>query len=246
VSTNSLYIKGCWQISAPQEEKEKLFAHCSFEQFSDSSSADWFMSWKNNYWTLADRNKNKLQINFDAENGDYDRQVHRGKKETLAKAIGVVPQTMSIVDATAGLGQDAVFLATLGYHVHAFERHPLVYFLLHQAKQQTMRPELSGLKIYFGNLNNENLPHNTKAIYFDPMYPQKKKSALSRQEMQIFKKLVGEDLDSFETAQVLKTLSSRFVIKRPLKAPSLLPGPTHGFKGSTVRYDIYTQTRSTP
>ena len=77
-------------------------------------------------------------------------------------------------------------------------------------------------------------------IYYDPMYPSKKKSALPRKEMRIFKEIVGEDRDSdlfFNWA--IKTATDRVVIKRPLDAPFIGREPHASYKGKSTRYDMY-------
>jgi 16S rRNA (guanine1516-N2)-methyltransferase len=78
------------------------------------------------------------------------------------------------------------------------------------------------------------------ALYLDPMFPEKKKSALPRKEMQIFRSVVGSDSDSAELfAAAMKSGASRVVVKRPLKAEPLAAGVKHVFEGRTVRYDLY-------
>jgi len=72
------------------------------------------------------------------------------------------------------------------------------------------------------------------------MFPEKKKSALPRKEMRIFRKWVGEDLDALDLLQAaLRSSAERVVVKRPIKAPALQEGVIHSFEGKTVRYDLY-------
>jgi 16S rRNA (guanine1516-N2)-methyltransferase len=37
----------------------------------------------------------------------------------------------------------------------------------------------------------------------------------------------------------LRAAGDRVIVKRPLLAPPLMPGPRHSQKGKSVRYDIY-------
>ena len=78
-------------------------------------------------------------------------------------------------------------------------------------------------------------------IYFDPMFPEKTKSALPRQEMVFFKALVGTDEDGSEVLKATLKLKKikRVVVKRPLKAPVLGLKPTGEIKGKLIRFDIY-------
>jgi 16S rRNA (guanine1516-N2)-methyltransferase len=82
---------------------------------------------------------------------------------------------------------------------------------------------------------------NYTVIYIDPMFPEKKKSALPRKEMRIFRKWVGEDMDALELLQTALTSHvERVVVKRPMKSEPMGPGSIHSFEGQTVRYDLYT------
>ena len=79
-------------------------------------------------------------------------------------------------------------------------------------------------------------------IYLDPMYPEegRSKSALPKKEMQIFRRLLGDDHDTealFELA--LSASRTRVVVKRPLSAPALGGRATHSFEGKTARFDMY-------
>ena len=80
--------------------------------------------------------------------------------------------------------------------------------------------------------------------YYDPMFPQKKKSALPRQEMVLLQKLTDEDPDANDTVMKLTNSNStekffkRFVVKRPLNAETRVK-PSSQLKGKMIRYDIY-------
>ena len=61
----------------------------------------------------------------------YRRQKKEGKKQTLAKAMGLKPHYRPfILDATGGFGVDSCLLADLGCPVLILERHPLMAHLL--------------------------------------------------------------------------------------------------------------------
>lgn len=58
------------------------------------------------------------------------------KNEAIARAVGVSGNKRpSVLDATAGLGRDALVLAALGCEVTLQERHPIVAALLQHALQ---------------------------------------------------------------------------------------------------------------
>lgn len=194
-----------------------------------------------------------LKIDFLGDHINYSRKGHRGKSELIAKALGLGKGIRRVIDLTCGLAQDAFFIAQLGAEVRAFERSDELYNILSQSllEAQTQAPEredIQRLTIEHRNsidfLSSEefrNMDQSGLALYLDPMFPEKKKSALPRKEMQIFRSLVGDDLDSAELlSRALNTNCARVVVKRPLRAEDLGQGVIHRFTGTTVRYDLYT------
>lgn len=171
------------------------------------------------------------------------------KNEPLAKSLAIKGDGSSLViDATCGTGKDAVLLLKFGARVHAFERNPVVAALFFDALR---RAKLIGDK--FSELLNHRFCYSflsainfkleeEAAIYLDPMYPhpEKKKSALPRKEMQLFRLVVGDDLDAdhlFTWAN--NSIAKRVVVKRPLDAPLIHPSVTHQYIGKSTRYDLY-------
>jgi len=208
---------------------------------------------ENNGWTLQSKAGLKLQIDFDENKKDYQRQKI-SKSDLLARAVGLKKKPLRVLDLTAGLGIDAVHLARLGCEVFSLERNPVLFFLLSEAQKKSVRPEIE--KIRFHNEEAEvflkreasKKVQDFDVVYYDPMYPEKRKSALSRKEMQIFRALVGEDHDADRILQLCLSLEvKRLVVKRPLRADA----PTKeksiqmiSFSGTTVRYDVYLQGSS--
>lgn len=198
-------------------------------------------------WRLQDPDGRKLRIDFDEEGPDYHRRSLKGKQEIVSKALGLNKGRRKILDLSAGLGQDAVFLSQLGAEVTAIERHPWLHFLLQEARHRTRRPELQSLRFLVGDslewLAQQGFGSSFEAAYFDPMYPEKKKTALPRQEMVLFRGLVGDDEDAVKVLELALSVGvPRVVVKRPLKAEPLKDKPTHSFFGSTVRYDVYVRS----
>lgn len=210
------------------------------------AGADWSLERSDGVWTLRKAHPPlRLCIDFDASGPDYRRKALRGGAEILARALGGLSSHRRVLDLSAGLGQDAVFMAQMGFEVTALERHPLLAFLLSEARGRTTREDLAGLRFQRADaLDWLTRPPTTgqsfDVVYFDPMYPEKKKSALPRQEMRLFRELVGDDGDA---AQVLELARRgpwrRVVVKRPLKAEELATGVRNRFEGHSVRYDVY-------
>lgn len=183
---------------------------------------------------------------------DYRRRYGGGRKQPLAKAIGlkhgVIP---TVLDATAGLGRDAFILACLGCSVQMVERSPVVAALLHDGLQRAQQDAEIGsliterLQLIYYEAQHWllQLPETQQpdVIYLDPMYPHRQKSALVKKEMRIFRTIVGDDLDA---PALLKTALAcarrRVVVKRPKLAPTLDDTqPTFCIKSENTRFDVY-------
>lgn len=193
---------------------------------------------------VIDSENRKLKIDFNDPKSDHQRKILLGKNELIAKALGSQKGTKKILDLSAGMGVDAFFMARLGFDVTAVERNPLLYTLLSNARD-FLNEEMKS-RIQFLLNDSTHVSRDLKfleafdAIYFDPMYPHKTKSALPKQEMLVFRNLVGNDDDaSLVLKNILDSGVKRVVVKRPLKAEELAPGVVHRFKGKTVRYDLY-------
>ena len=79
------------------------------------------------------------------------------------------------------------------------------------------------------------------AVYLDPMFPHRDKSALVKKEMQVFRQVVGDDDDASQLLEAaLGCARYRVVVKRPRKAPAIAgPEPAARVEGKSSRYDIY-------
>lgn len=193
---------------------------------------------------VRDLEKRLLEIDFDRNHLDYERKGHRGKNELIAKALGVGKGAHRILDLSVGMGIDSVFLTQLGFSVVGVERSPVLYVLLKDAFAKTQKEYLKSYELYFADslefLKSQKGLIEVDSIYFDPMYPHKKKSALPKQEMVVFRDLVGHDADAgLVLREALTWPVKRVVVKRPMQAEPLLPGVRHSYEGKVVRYDTY-------
>lgn len=189
---------------------------------------------------------------------NYRRTKGGGKNQMLAKAIGLNKKAnLKVLDCTAGLGRDAFILASLGCTVQMIERVPEVSVILQDALDLA-RHSIGNMDVdftstinrlelierdslrYMSKLNTATLPD---VIYLDPMFPERKKSALVKKEMRVFHDLVGTDDDADELLKAaLQSGVKRVVVKRPRIAPALgVSGalPSHTLEGKSNRYDIY-------
>ncbi len=190
-------------------------------------------------------------VDFASDAMTYRRLHGGGTKEFIAKAVGVKKGTsLSVVDATAGLGRDACLLAHLGCNVIMIERSPVVAALLadglnrayhHPDINEWTRESLSlrhGIAIDIMSSWCEPKPD---VVYLDPMFPHRKKSAAVKKEMQLFQHLLGPDMDAdMMLLPAIQLASKRVVVKRPSTAP-YLDGkkPDSQIVSKKHRYDVY-------
>ncbi|NMT64181.1 class I SAM-dependent methyltransferase [Marinobacter orientalis] len=192
-----------------------------------------------------------VRAEFVTGKAGYRREHGGGTGQLIAKAVGLqkTRQPLHVLDATAGLGQDAFVLACLGCRVTLFERSPVVHALLSDglaraALNEQSAPLVSHMVLQPGN-SIDWLRRAGKGaadvIYLDPMFPHRDKSALVKKEMQVFRTVVGDDDDSPELlAAALGVATYRVVVKRPRRAePVSGPEPTTRIEGKSSRYDVY-------
>ncbi len=175
------------------------------------------------------------------------------KTEPLIKAISKLESESRIGDFTFGLGADSLAMAAKGFNVLAFERSPILFVFNSIALQRGPEkgfPFSAKIKYFFTDAKeacrtwkNQGVFEGFEApeiIYLDPMFVEKKKSALPGKEMQILKNLVGGDLDKDELfTMALDVCKNRVLYKRPLHAPQINDGPQHIFKGKSHKIEMY-------
>lgn len=165
--------------------------------------------------------------------------AHKSKKnELLYKAFNFKTDPHpTILDASCGTAKDALMLWFFGGKVQAFERNPVVFLLLSDA---LARSEVikENFHLHYGSATMSEI--KADLVYFDPMFPEKKKSALPNKEMQVFKVLVGSDEDQTSVAaKLLAKKAKRLVIKRPSDAGPILPNPSMNYESKLLRLDCY-------
>lgn len=175
-----------------------------------------------------------------------------GTGQLIAKAIGLkrTHDTLHILDATAGLGQDAFVLAGLGHQVTLLERSPVIHALLEDglaraAASDSTAAVVARMTLVLADsitwLEARAGQPVADVIYLDPMFPHRDKSALVKKEMQLFRPVVGDDPDAAALLEVaLDCARYRVVVKRSRRAPAI-EGPSPGLtlEGKSSRYDVY-------
>ncbi len=185
----------------------------------------------------------RLRVEFSAEELKRYRSGGSGPNP-LRRALG--PRGRHIVDATAGLGRDAVHLAALGYEVTAIERNAVVSTLACDGLARARAADLFAAdnpRWHTGDARRilPTLVPPPACVYLDPMFPPKrKKSAAVRKEMQLLRALTGDDGDFLELFNLARALTTdRVVVKRPIDAPPIAARRQAQYSGKLVRYDVY-------
>lgn len=164
------------------------------------------------------------------------------------KGSGNAGEAPMAVDATAGLGDDALLLAAAGFHVLLFERNPAIAALLLDALERAATDirlsEAVGRMELAGADSIAALPHlnpTPDVVLLDPMFPAKHGGARAKKKLQLLQRLEepcedeGALLDAAFAAHPRKV-----VVKRPLKGPHLAGRkPSYSLAGTTVRYDVH-------
>ncbi len=155
-------------------------------------------------------------------------------------------KTLTLIDATAGMGEDSLLLAAAGFHVKLFEYNPVIAVLLQDAlrrglEDEELAPIVSRMEFVPGD-SLEYLKNTAKmpdVVYLDPMFPARQKSGLIKKKFQLLQKLespCSEENDMLEAA--IKANPKRIVIKRPQKGPYLAgKKPSYSIGGKAIRYD---------
>lgn len=178
------------------------------------------------------------------------RKNQLGLNQEIAKAVGIKKDYKpKVLDTTAGLGRDSFMLASLGCEVVMLERNPVIFLLLQNGLNIALNNENTSEIIKKMRLINENSINflknkleNFDVIYIDPMFPKSKKSRLVKKDMQIFREIVGDDLDSVELLKLaLKQNVKRIVVKRMINSENIADiKPNFEIKGKITRFDVYT------
>lgn len=207
-----------------------------------------------------DKDENGLFLSCDGMTvrGDFASMARRISKANLErelivkaakiKGLGDNPRA---VDATAGLGEDAFLLAAAGFSVTMYERDEIIGALLEDALE---RARVLGGRLPAGfheaiarmELKREdsiaalkNLDYMPDVVLLDPMFPERKKSALVKKKLQLIQLLEApcDDEEALMEAAI-GAHPKRIIVKRPPKGPYLAGiKPSFSLTGKAIRID---------
>ena len=220
-------------------------------QLPFQSNADYLLLLTKDYLGLqkAGEKSLPLYIDFTSTQLNFRRKNSNMRSELLIKALGLKKNTNpTIVDATAGLARDSFMIASFGFAIQLLERSPIIHALVNDGIQRGLHdPAIQPILQRMDYVKTDaitwltHLTTKPQIIYIDPMFPERKKSALSKLDMRIFHAVVGDDIDAdtlFNTA--LTCATRRVVVKRPRLAEEMAGvRPSYSLSGSSSRFDVY-------
>ncbi len=241
-----LYNEGD-KITAYQKLAERL--RIPLHTFIDAGTPqNYFLTWREGCLSLIDKGNSKSGLTVEIEHRPGEQHSWpMPKKGAFAQALG--RRTQTIVDATAGWGQDALAMFRMGYEVSCIERSPVVAALLQDGLDRLARLDwVQRLGLSVPTLQTDNainmlqsLAFTPDCIYLDPIFPPKRKqSALTKKPLRILRELVGDDDDKEQLfAAALQYCGKRVVVKSPDYAEPLGGKPSASFQSKLIRYDVY-------
>lgn len=193
-----------------------------------------------------------LRVDF----GDLRRRIRSGRlqQELLVRAAKLKgsTDTLCLLDATAGLGEDSFLLAAAGFEVQLHERNPVIAALLRDAVARARQDDdLHEIALRMHVHEDDSIralrsgAAHPDVVYLDPMFPERKKSAAVKKKFQLLQRLESPCDDAQEILEAaLHAKPKKIVIKRPLKGPRLGDvTPDYSLKGKAVRYDCLVLAR---
>ena len=175
-------------------------------------------------------------------------------RELLVRAARIrgADGPLTAVDATAGLGEDALLLAAAGFSVTLFERDPVIAALLRDSLERALRDDVladpvSRMTLVEGDSIEglRSLGWRPDVVFLDPMFPGRTKSAAVKKKFQLLHHLESPcDDERGLLDAALAAAPRKVVVKRPPKGPWLAGArPSHSVSGKAVRYDVLVPPR---
>ncbi len=183
----------------------------------------------------------------------HNRQIDRFRQQNLAKAIGLkAHRTLTVIDATAGLGMDAYLLACAGCQVTLVERHKLIHAMLADGMKRAQSNDggsdgnragiLARMQLLRGDIVrlSDQLPR-VDVVYLDPMFQERGRTARSGKGMYLLQSLLGDEEEDACLIRAAAALARRRVVVKRARhaAPYADQRPDSHYQGSSSRYDVY-------
>ena len=162
-------------------------------------------------------------------------------KSNFSKCFLSLDKNLQVFDSTAGLLNDSVHIANMGFKVTAVEKISWLH--------EVMKKELDIARLGDSVLDNIDL-HNGDSlklaekmmpdvIYFDPVFDLKKK-ATAKQPMELLRSIAPDKNSQECIEQLLDCCSERLIYKRHKKQKSAFQKfITFSVLGKSVAFDVY-------
>lgn len=194
---------------------------------------------------LYDRNQSRAKISVDFLSGKLAfRSRCQPQGENLIKACRIKNQpTVSILDATCGLGKDAFLLYCAGFTVTATEQNEVVYQLLKDGVERFSKAKgQPPFQLLHAQATQQMKKQSFEVIYLDPMFPPRNKSALVKKDMQLFHQLHNNQYfdDQALFLSAIQSATKKVVVKRPKNVGFIAEKtPSYQIFGKNYRFDAY-------
>jgi len=241
---------GLWAPQALREKARELSQRFGFPELT-APPVGAYLALSHEGLELFPRQKSFKPIRVDFLSGEMAHLWRKGlvKSDLFARAIGATGSSSKVLDATAGFGRDMMKLLLLGCQVTAAEQSPAVFALLQDGVERALRDERwnaqfgSRLKLCFGPYTQFLPTARFDVVYLDPMFPEKRGSALAGKHMQVLQDIIGEAQAPDELVSDAFEYCRRVVLKRPswLRYSETIGGrkTQHIYKGKSVNYEVW-------
>jgi len=195
-----------------------------------------------------------VSIDFRQGTAAHRQRFGGGRKQPLARAIGLgKPDINTVIDATAGYGNDAYVMASLGMQVTCLEQSQVLALMLDEAiltartdgSTAAAAKRIQVVQTEAESWLRDQVRPVADVIYLDPMYPQRDKTAKVKKGMQLLHNLIGTNDEGPTLLQAaLQRAGRRVVVKRPasaapLLADNLIDAQRIEIRSPNTRYDVY-------
>lgn len=181
--------------------------------------------------------------------------AHSASTDPLLRAVDPHRERPTVIDATAGFGSDAFVLAMHGCEVRALERSAIMALLLQDGLQRARKSSAAIIReaadrvnvqhvdsrIYLSDLMERDWPD---VVYLDPMYPARRRKVAVKKELDVCRRIVGDDEDADGLLKLARNVAhQRVVVKRQRHSPPLAPDVHHVIRSKLARFDVYSPNR---